>query len=175
MTSRIRSSLTQFVFYLLVSFTTATAGYFILRMLSAGKEVFGSLYRMYSYHYRHPLSYILIPCVVYSMIVSIAGGELISKSIFRQLMLTLAIAFFTILFSFPIGGMLYYYHDMQAGYFPDNWLPVMMENGVSAGFENGWLIILLSFPYNLLGIVVCYFITKWGNRMFYTKQPIPQS
>ena len=175
MLTRTKHYLLQFCFYLLVSFAAAVLGYFIIKAIRSDNEVFGSLFRMSSYHHQHPFSYILIPCVLYSLIVTIGGSQPLNKSLLREVILTLAIVFFTILFSLPVGGMLYYYHDMRAGYFPDNWLPVMINDGTSKGFEAGWLIIALSFPYNVLGIVVCYFITKAGSHIFHKKQPTPDS
>jgi hypothetical protein len=54
--------------------------------------------------------------------------------------------------------MLWFYHDMQAGYFPANWTNRMVSNGISMGLSTGWLIIMLSIPYNILGLVAAYFI-----------------
>ena len=66
----------------------------------------------------------------------------------------------------PFGGMLWHYHDMKFGFFPDNWISKMVNHGFSMGLELGWLIILFSIPYNIFGSIVCYFLTKKGIELF---------
>jgi hypothetical protein len=68
--------------------------------------------------------------------------------------------------------MLWYYHDMQAGYFPLNWINIMITEGASEGIQLGWIVVMLSYPYNLLGAAVCFFLTKRGAELFTTRSKI---
>jgi len=54
-------------------------------------------------------------------------------------------------------------HDMQAGYFTEGsrfWTSIRW--GAWEGIKGGWLVILLSIPYNLLGSIAGYFVTRYG-------------
>jgi hypothetical protein len=42
----------------------------------------------------------------------------------------------------------------------------MVTEGTLMGFSIGWLIIGLSLPYNIAGLIVCYFLTKTGAVKF---------
>ena len=55
---------------------------------------------------------------------------------------------------------------MQAGYFPAHWRRVLLAEGGRNGLVVGWLVVLLSVPYNVLGVIVCYFLTRTGARLF---------
>jgi len=72
----------------------------------------------------------------------------------------------TILMSSPFGGMLWVFHDMKAGYFPENWMSKMINEGFIMGLEAGWAVILLSVPYNIFGSVLCFFLTKKGAEIY---------
>ena len=157
----------RFLFYFITSFAIAISGYFLLSAFLFHNRVFASWFRMFPYHDQQPVPYTIIPCFVYSCIATVTVKLFNNLNLIKQIGLTALIVFLTIIFSSPLGGMLYYYHDMKAGYFPKNWISKMISSGVSDGLGIGWLIIALSIPYNVLGIVVCYFITKTGSRIFY--------
>jgi hypothetical protein len=42
----------------------------------------------------------------------------------------------------------------------------MFRNGARDGLLMGWLIVLLSVPYNVLGLLVCYGLLVAGARRF---------
>lgn len=65
--------------------------------------------------------------------------------------------FCTILLSSPLGGVLWQIHDMHNGFIPNNdeiWRKI--NKGIAWGFMYSWLIVLLSIPLNLIGLVVGY-------------------
>jgi len=156
----------QLVFFWSASFTIATIGYYLLYVIMPNHWVFGTSYRMFTYHWQHPMLYISIPCFFYGIIATIFSNKFLDMKPLGRILLTLAIIVSTVLFSSPFGGMLWHYHDMQAGYFPYNWFSKMVELGFSWGFSMGWLIIGLSIPYNIIGSIVCYYLTKKGATLF---------
>lgn len=156
----------RLLFYWVTSFILASIFYYILWIIMPRHNVFASLFRMFSYHWEYPISFIAIPCFFYGILAIIFTKMFLRQTVFKQILLTLLIVTLTILISSPFGGMLWHYYDMKAGYFPLNWILKMIKNGFSQGFEVGWLIILLSVPYNILGIIACYFLTKKGSELF---------
>ena len=54
---------------------------------------------------------------------------------------------------------------MQAGYFPNYWGRQLLA-GAWEGLTTGWLILLLSVPYNGLGLLVCYGLLAVETRRF---------
>ncbi len=61
-------------------------------------------------------------------------------------------------------------HEMQTGYFPS--LSVMIDAFIWAattGLVVGWLIVGLSMPYNFLGLLVGYNLTRFGGKIFIKK------
>jgi hypothetical protein len=153
-------------FFWICSFIIAIAGYYLLWLIMPNHFVFGVWFRMFLYHYEFPIQYIVIPSFFYGIIASIFSSRFNIQSIKKQLLTLFYIVSITMIISFPFGGMLWMYHDMQAGYFPTNWVEKMIRHGIASGLSTGWLIISLSLPYNLLGVVVAYFLTKKGAQIF---------
>jgi hypothetical protein len=132
------------------------------------KYVFGTWYRMFLYHWEYPISFIAIPCFFYGIIATILADKFSNLIVSKQILLTLGIIIFTILLSSPFGGMLWHYYDMKAGYFPSNWSEKMLRLGFKWGLQIGWLVIGLSIPYNIIGSIACYYLTKKGSELFKT-------
>ncbi|MDI9311324.1 MAG: hypothetical protein QM535_14025 [Limnohabitans sp.] len=159
-------NLKRLLFYWMTSFVLAVLLYYILWAIMPQHYVFGSLFRMYSYHYEHPLVFIFIPCFFYGIIASLFAKNFSKQSRFKQILLTIGILLLTILISAPFGGMLWHYYDMKAGFFPSNWIMKMIQKGFQDGLKFGWLIIALSIPYNIIGSTICFFLTKKGSELF---------
>ncbi|WP_400194318.1 hypothetical protein [Hymenobacter sp. B81] len=134
--------------------------------------VFGHLTGMPLYHWQHPLSYILLTCFCYGLIAAVLARHFAGLSRRSRVLWTGITALLTVVASSPMGGMLWHYHDMQAGYFPSFWRSRMVEYGVSWGLAAGWAIVGLSVPYNVLGLLVCYWLTSWGSRWFHPPQSV---
>ncbi|NLA24521.1 MAG: hypothetical protein GX879_06105 [Bacteroidales bacterium] len=169
--NKISNKLKQFAFYWLTSFAIAIVGYYLLWIIMPNHWVFGSWFRMFKYHWQHPIQYIAIPCFFYGIFATIFSSKFLKLKSIRRIILTLIIAILVIIISSPFGGMLWHYHDMQAGYFPQNWFFKILKLGFSGGLTMGWLIVGLSVPYNILGVVVAYFLTRKGALIFQDLPP----
>ena len=77
----------------------------------------------------------------------------------------------TPLLASPLGGMLWHLHDMLAGYFPDSWGQKLMD-GAGEGIMIGWLIILMSVPYNAICAVLGILGTRRVAQRLY---PLPEA
>ncbi|MDR1196456.1 MAG: hypothetical protein LBL00_08280 [Endomicrobium sp.] len=155
---KLKSKLFKFFIALISSFIFAVACYKIL--LFFGFKPFASLYKMYLYHWHHPLQFIAIPCFVFSALAAVFSDKFKKATIAKQTLIMFLIVFLTILISSPLGGMLWHLHDMIAGHFPKKWLWKIIRYGFREGIQLGWLIMLLSAPYNIIGLVTGFFIMK---------------
>lgn len=127
-----------------------------------GGFVFGILMRMYTYHYTHPYVYILIPVFFYSLFVLFFYKKLITHSKWSKVFLLLGIMLATVVISSPFGGLLWVYYDIQSGFVPET--TVLIHNltwGAVEGLKLGWIIVGISIPYNILGIVIGIFVTQF--------------
>jgi len=159
----------RLLFYWATSFILATILYYILWTIMPNHYVFGAWYRMFVYHWEHPIAFITIPCFFYGIIATLFADKFSKQNLIRQILLTIAIIILTIVISSPFGGMLWHYYDMKAGYFPPNWIGKIINLGFEWGLELGWLVIGLSIPYNIIGSITCFFLTKKGSELFKTK------
>jgi len=162
--------LKRLAFYWITSFMLATAVYFFLWIVTPDHYVFGTLYRMYLFHYDHPMQFIWIPCFFYGIIATWLANYFSKQRITGKILLTMLIILLTILLSSPFGGMLWYYYNFKAGYFPADWFSRMIINGTTEGLLLGWLIVGLSIPYNIIGSISCFFLTQKGATMFKNKE-----
>lgn len=156
-----------FSFYLLASCSLSSLGYIVLRFLFVdlwgGLGVFAGLPRMFMYHEAHPFTYIAIVCFVYAMLATSATLWLRRRNHRRQKLLIGLIILATIIGASIPGGMLWAIHDMAAGHFLSGARLVnYLGLGAWRGLQVGWLIILLSAPYSLFGLIIAYFLTKYG-------------
>jgi hypothetical protein len=154
------------LFYWLTSFGCAVAGYGLLWALLPGHRVFGAPYGMCLYHSAHPLSYIALCCGVFGPLAAGAADAFRRRGRWGRVGVVALLALATVALSTPLGGMLWEWHDMRAGYFPADWARVLFLNGTRDGLTVGWFIILLSIPYNVLGLLVCYGLLAVGARHF---------
>lgn len=161
-----RSYLYMMFFFWLTSFVIATLSYFILSVVLPSSRVFGSWYRMIDYHFQNPIAFTAIPCFFYGIIAPFFAENFTYLNQKKRLLKTIYIILLVVLVSTPFGGMLWHYFDMKAGYFPKTWMEKLLVQGSWDGLKMGWIIIALSFPYNLLGAVVTYYITRLGSELF---------
>lgn len=154
------------VFFWLTSFGAATAGYYLLWLVLPGHQVFGALYRMFLYHNAHPVAFIALVCLCYGPLAAGAARAFSRRGQRGRVMVTLLVIVLTTGISSPLGGMLWYWYDMRAGYFPADWGRILLVQGSLDGWAVGWLVMLLSIPYSWLGLPVCYYLLQAGNRLF---------
>ena len=160
------ADLKRLLFFWLLSFGLAVPGFYLLSHVMPGGYVFGRLFRMLLYHYAHPIPYIAITCFFYGILATAFSERINASSFYGRITWVAVIILITIILSSPFGGMLWHFHDMQAGFFPNQWLWKLISDGLVMGFQYGWLIIALSIPYTIFGMVICYFLTVTGARMF---------
>lgn len=134
--------------------------YALLHEVLGMQAVFGSMYRMYLYHYQHPYQYIAIFCAVYAL----AAAWLVTcKPHLQGLRRLLSIALLlliTIALASMAGGVLWKIHDMQAGYFPAGsrfWRDLWW--GATNGLLAGWWVLLISTPFNLICLPGFVYVT----------------
>lgn len=154
-------------YFFLTSYVAAISGYNILKAYQPEDRVFGSLFRMFTYHSQFPDEYIMIVCAVFALVATFMLHYYSRQSTSGRIAITAGAIFITILLSSPLGGMLWHYHDILAGWWPGDyaWKKLFIKGPVE-GLMAGWLVILLSFPYSYLGAVVGYFILFFGTKLF---------
>ena len=153
------------VFYWLTSFGCAAVGYGLLWMLLPGHHVFGAPYRMFLYHEAHPLAYIALCCGCFGPLAAATTDVFRRCGRWGRVGVVGLLALATVGLSSPLGGLLWHWHDMQAGYIPASWGRQLLS-GAWQGFTTGWLVVLLSVPYNALGLPVCYGLLALGAGRF---------
>ncbi|WP_420453924.1 hypothetical protein [Rubrivirga sp.] len=120
---------------------------------AAGGPVFGSLYRMHTYHVQHPFAFLALASVVFGVVGAgwvRAFGR--SVGVRRWASAVGAIALTVVVASVP-GGVLWVAYDMAAGFVPDG--PAFWSQigwGAATGLQVGWLVALTSVPFNVLGV-----------------------
>ena len=110
----------------------------------------------------HPLAYFIL--AVYAVIATTWAWTIgMRQTGFVRWLTIVAIIPVTIFIaSFP-GGMLWSWHDMQAGSVPTFWPRKLLLDG-RMGLECGWLVIGLSFPYNFCGMLAGIFVTDMVEK-----------
>ena len=156
----------QLLYYWVSSFVVAILSYYLLWLVLPGHNVFGSWYSMINYHMEYPHAFIAIPCFFYGIIAPLFSKSFLQSRLKKRLLANSFIILVVVFLSSPIGGMLWHFFDMKTGYFPKNWPYKLLVKGSVDGLRMGWLIIVLSIPYNLLGITMSFALTKKGSELF---------
>lgn len=155
----------RLLFYWLTSYAIAILLYYVLLLILPGHKVFGVLYRMFTYHEAYPLSFIAIPCFFFGIFAALFTDRFSRKRTGGKILLLALILVLVMVTSVPFGGMLWHYYDMLNGFFPENWISKMIVEGFKDGLEFGWLILLISIPYNIVIAVSWYFLMLNGNEI----------
>lgn len=159
-------TLKLFAYFAGCAFIFSSIGYLVLHAVLPNGHVFGGLYRMFAYHEAHPFQYIGIVAIAYGFIATLGVTcWLCSIKKYRAITIFAIIGLSLILASIP-GGILWTIHDMQAGFFVHGdafWNAIL--RGASSGLQGGWYVILLSIPYNIIGLIVGYSVTSYGFKI----------
>lgn len=115
----------------------ASAGYLILDLFV--KYPFASLYRMNMYHMAFPYQYILLTCIVYAFLATGFSSLFTRQTRLARIGITALIIILTVTISSPLGGMLWHFHDMQAGFWP-KWVDTQVVSRGSALGALEWLV-----------------------------------
>ena len=161
---RIKSVIGLAAAYFAACFAAASAGYGIFAVLSymlfGRVVVFGAAPRMFLYHWEHPFQYIAVAAASYAVVGTcwsvFRDGTVVG---WRRCVQIWLVIFASLALATPFGSALYSYHDMLAGFIPYNWRAKLAKD-IMLGLANTPLIMLLSAPYSVLGLVAGYYITR---------------
>jgi H+/Cl- antiporter ClcA len=138
-----------------VSFISLAASYGILAHVFHQTHPIATLYRMYEYHNEQPFQYIAIIAIVFGIFGALWIKYFGRSQGWKRWSMMTVVMIATIVGSSPIGGILWHIHDMQHGFIPAGIVSKIVE-GAIGGLIIGWLIVLLSMPLNLIGVVIGY-------------------
>lgn len=156
-----KSFVYKFFFYFLISFPIAVGLYYF--MLLIGIDVFRGNWGRYARIY--PVAYIFIPCFFYSVLVAMFH-KYVKKEVRSAVLWTFFLIILSSFFSVLAGGILCYIHDMMAGWFPENYLEVLFTKALRSAMLWGWGVLFIgTYPYNIFGIFVCYFLTSRAEEL----------
>ena len=158
------------VFYFVVYFAVCFGGLGILyRLVSLlmRESAFAGVSRMFVYHEQHPMQYIGVVAVCYALVAALwtvfmkrrCTGAL-------RILEVLAVILVALVLACPLGGMLWHFHDMLAGFFPNFWVRKLL-GGFADGLMIGPRLIFYAFPYNLIGVIFGYLATSCLNSFFH--------
>lgn len=160
----------KFVFYFITYFAVSFGGLgslYRLVSLVMNESAFACLFRMFAYHQQHPMQYIGVVAICYAAVAALWTAWMKHRRTRGlRLLEVLAVILVALVLACPFGGMLWQFHDMLAGFFPNYWLQKLL-GGAVGGLMLGPLLIFYSFPYNLIGLIVGYFATSSLNSFFY--------
>ncbi|MEM8506025.1 MAG: hypothetical protein AAF716_23110 [Cyanobacteria bacterium P01_D01_bin.1] len=158
--------------YAIASFSFTSLTYAILKATKLtiyGEHglVFGALFRMYLYHEQHPYQYLLLVALVYSGLATVWANHVgRTQRGWQRRVSIVGVMVLTVVCSSVPGGMLWVVHDMQAGYFPGvAYFWKNLQWGAGTGLSVGWLIFVLSIPYNVLCLLGGYWLTDHIEKM----------
>lgn len=155
-----------FIIYFAVCFCGLAGLYMLVSLLMEG-SAFAGVPRMFVYHEQHPMQYICVVAVCYAFVAAL-WTVFIKRRCTGALRIleVLAVILVALVLACPLGGMLWHFHDMQAGFFPNFWVRKLL-GGFADGLMIGPLIIFYSFPYNLIGLIAGYLATTCLNSFFH--------
>jgi hypothetical protein len=155
-----------FGFFAGSAFGLGSLVYVVLRAIMPHGWVFGAPPRMFLYHWEHPFQYIALVALTYGAIATLCAFKLSLLNGWRLRIAIVATMLVVVLAASAPGGVLWKIHDMQAGFFTKGsrfWEDLLW--GASSGLQIGWLIIALSVPYNIFGLIIGYWVTWRGFKI----------
>jgi hypothetical protein len=157
----------KLLFYFFVAcFVLASSAYILLHQIMPDGRVFGIGYRMPNYHWLHPFQYVALISVIYTIVATMAVRTFPLISGWKLYLAIIVIMFLTVIIAFIPGGVLWSIHDMQAGFFPlGNLFWSKLQYDATLGLRFGWIIIVGSIPFNLIGLILGFIVTFYGFRM----------
>lgn len=157
------------VFYFITYFVVCFGGLgslYRLVSLLMGEPAFPWVLFGWNHQVEHPMQYIGVVAVCYALVAAV--WTMCMKRQRRgvlRILEVLAVILVALVIACPLGGMLWHFHDMLAGFFPDFWLRKLL-GGIVDGLMVGPRLIFYSFPYNLIGLIAGYLATISLNSFF---------
>lgn len=139
--------------------------YFGLKAIMGGAFSCGFFFRCWPYWEFYPIPYLLALAFTYAGVTSLwfsTFGRSVTRFPYLQL------ALLPIVSLLPAGfmcGMIWAYHDMAAGFFPQfSWMINYIWEFAWLGFQAAPFIALTSFPLNVLGFLFAYLIAAFTAK-----------
>ncbi|CAG0929362.1 hypothetical protein TFLX_01279 [Thermoflexales bacterium] len=124
------------------------------------------------YHELYPIPYLLIIVLVFAIVGALWLIFIALRFIRFRFLQIIVLPWMAVLLASPVCGMLWVYHDMQAGFFPA--FPQMIDYllfGAQQGVLFALNVVLFSMPLNLLAYgVACLLLVMFAKR-FGFEQP----
>ena len=158
------------VFCFIVYFVVCLGGlgslYSLVSLLMGGSAFPWVLFG-WNYQVEYPMQYICVVAVCYALVAALwtVCMKRQRRGVLRVLEV-LAVILVALVLACPLGGMLWHFHDMLAGFFPDFWLRKLL-GGFVDGLVVGPRLVFYSFPYNLMALIVGYFATTCLNAFLH--------
>lgn len=159
-------SIRLFTFLAGSAFLLAACGYFSLWLVIPEDSDIGAMYQIVKYHWSHPFHQIGLVSLCYALVATLVILSPVDPVRRWPKSSTLFIVILSLIIASPAGGVLWVLHDMQAGYVSEGqrfWEHIGW--GISYAVSISWLVILISVPYNLFGLVLGHLVTMQGYRM----------
>lgn len=106
-----------------------------------------------------------VPAIIFGLLGSLISDKFLNSNTFCRVGLYAALIIMIILVSMPVVGAFWHILDMMAGYFPTNWLDVLITGAVPMGFQGVFLIALYLFPWSIIYIMFGYFLLSLSIRL----------
>ena len=157
--------------YFGVCFSAALAGYGVIGLITKSifceVVVFGSSPpHMPTYHCDHPFQYIAVVAFSYACVASVwsfcrwhaSSGWLRGVEVWIVMVASVALAT-------PLGGMLFSWHDMQAGFVPTCWGTKLVQDATRSFFYTP-IILFFSTPIVIPGLWLGHVLTNAIDRWY---------
>ena len=155
-----------FIVYLVVCLGGLWSLYMLVSLLM-GEPGFPWVLFGWNYQVEYPMQYICVVAVCYALVAALWTVCMKrQRTGVLRILEVLAVILVALVLACPLGGMLWHFHDMLAGFFPDFWLRKLV-GGFVDGLMVGPRLVFYSFPYNLIALIVGYFATSCLNGFFH--------
>ena len=155
-----------FITYFVVCFCGLAGLYWFVSLLT-GEPAFPWVLFGWNYQVWYPMQYVGVVAICYAAVTAVWTARMKRRRTgVLRILEVLAVILVALVLACPLGGMLWHFHDMLAGFFPNFWLRKLL-GGFVDGLAVGPLLIFYSFPYSLIGLIVGYFVTTCLNSFFY--------
>ena len=123
-------------------------------------SVFDELIHTVPYQSIHPIPFIFVTCISF-LITQLLVCRIYFKHIFFNYLLFYML---WLLLSCVIGGGLWSYYDMEAGWYPQGLLLIKkILNDIKLGVLLGPGMVIMSIPYNLLILISSFLILRYNK------------
>ncbi|MGN0855299.1 MAG: hypothetical protein ACI4R9_07255 [Kiritimatiellia bacterium] len=165
-----RKTFTLPLVYFTACYFAAAAGYAVIGMVTKAifgdVVVFGAAPRMPAYHYDHPFQYIAVVAFAYAVVASLwSFCRRNASSGWRRTLEIWLVMIVSVVLATPLGGLLFSWHDMQAGFIPTYWGAKLLHDA-SRSFFYTPIILFLSLPIALPGLWLGSTLTNAIDRWY---------